>query len=253
MSLGAWSEISVDGHRVDRFEPAPPSPHGYTVVYLHNHALARLVANAAFTAEFARHGLQVFAPRCGPCWWTRRIWSGFDRRYSAVAFVIEQLLPEINRLLGDRSPQVGLLGASMGGQGALRLAYQQPDLFPVVAAIAPAIEYQRRLEQGDEALFELYDGDAERARQDIATLHVHPLNWPRHQWFCCDPADHEWYEGADRLRMKLAALGVPFECDLETSAGGHSQAYYDRQAPAATRFLVERLERERLKLGLPSR
>ena len=59
--------------------------------------------------------------------------------------------------------------------------------------------------------------DAEQARQDTATLHIHPLNWPRHQWFCCDPADYRWHDSADRLRMKLYSLGVPYECDLETT------------------------------------
>jgi hypothetical protein len=61
--------------------------------------------------------------------------------------------------------------------------------------------------------------DAEEARQDTATLHIHPLNRPRHQFFCCDPADLRWHESADRLRMNLWSLGVPFACDVETTAG----------------------------------
>ena len=61
--------------------------------------------------------------------------------------------------------------------------------------------------------------DAEDARQDSALLHIHPLNWPRNQFFCCDPTDYRWHDSADRLRMKLWSLGVPFECDLDTVAG----------------------------------
>lgn len=248
---GAWSEATLDGHGADVFEPERPSPHGYAVLYLHDHGGQRLVENETFTREFARHGLRVLAPHAGPCWWTERIWGGFDARYSAVSFLLDRALPEFERRWGSRSPQIALLGASMGGQGALRLAYRQPHVFPVVAAIAPAIDYQQRIFEGDEALYELYDGDAEAARQDTALLHVHPLNWPRHQWFCCDPGDAAWFDGADRLRMKLAALGVPFEADLTTPGGGHGFDYYNRQAPAALRFIAERLERERLKLGVP--
>lgn len=250
--VGAWSEAEIDGHPVDRFEPARPSPHGYVVLYLHNHAVQRLADNETFTREFARHGLRVVAPRTGPSWWTDRVWPEFDARYSAADYLLNQALPAIESWWGSRPPQIALLGASMGGQGALRLAYRRPDTFPVVAAIAPAIDYQHRVLEGDEALFELYHGDAEEARQDTALLHVHPLNWPRHQWFCCDPTDQVWFEGADRLRMKLAALGVPFECDLTTSGGGHGFAYYNRMAPSALRFIADRLDRERLKLGIPS-
>ena len=97
--------------------------------------------------------------------------------------------------------------------------------------------------QEEESLMAMYP-DAEAARQDTATLHVHPLNWPRNLWFACDPADAVWYNGADRFRMKLSALGIPYECDLETSAGGHGPAYYDHQAAKAIGFLVDRLEAE---------
>ena len=85
---------------------------------------------------------------------------------------------------------------------------------------------------------------AHNASPDTATLHVHPLNWPHSTWFCCDPVDERWHTSADRLRMKLAALGIPFLCDLETTGGGHGFEYYGRMAPRAMQFLVERLEQE---------
>ena len=44
--------------------------------------------------------------------------------------------------------------------------------------------------------------------------------------------------------MKLWSLGVPHVCDLETSGGGHGFEYYNRMAPRAIGFLVERLEQE---------
>ena len=75
------------------------------------------------------------------------------------------------------------------------------------------------MEAGDPTLAQLYR-DSEQARQDTATLHIHPLNWPRHQWFVSDPADYLRHDGADRLRMKLYSLGVPYEADLETTGGG---------------------------------
>jgi len=81
----------------------------------------------------------------------------------------------------------------------------------------------------------------ESARQQTATLNVHPLSWPKHQFLCCDPQDEYWFEGTDRLAMKLSSIGIPFERDLTTTAGGHSWAYFERMAAPALEFLAKSL------------
>ncbi|MGC3969431.1 MAG: hypothetical protein QM775_19350 [Pirellulales bacterium] len=119
----------------------------------------------------------------------------------------------------------------MGGQGALRFAFKHPGKFPIAAGISPAIDYQIRYYDGDwDTIAQMY-ADPEQVRQDTATLHVHPLNWPRNLWFCSDPADECWHESSQRLHMKLYSLGIPHEHDLETSHGGHSWEYYNFMAP----------------------
>ena len=162
--------------------------------------------------------------------------------------MLERVLPFVAERFDSAPPRIGLFGTSMGGQGALRLAFRHPNVFPVAAAISPAIDYHLRIRDGDEILAAMY-ADEEQARQDTATLHVHPLNWPRHIWFCCDPADHRWHESADRLRMKLFSLGIPHAGDLSTTGGGHGFAYYNKMAPAAMEFLVGRLEQERMRVA----
>jgi S-formylglutathione hydrolase len=147
----------------------------------------------------------------------------------------------------DKTSRVALLGTSMGGQGALRLAFKHPNAFPIVAALAPAIDFQWRYDEEDKGIAAMY-ADEEAARQDSATLHVHPLNWPRNIWFSCDPGDVPWIESAQKLQMKLVALGIPHECDLETEAGGHGFDYYNRLAPRAMEFVATRLEQERLRI-----
>lgn len=246
---GTWTSVEVAGHRVRLFDPPRPSPHGFVVVYLHCSECASLGSFPAFTRQFAAHGLRVAEPVSGRSWWTNRIWPQFDATISAEAYVVERVVPFIAEHWRARPPQLALLGISMGGQGALRMAYKYPQLFPTVAAIAPAIDYQKRIVEGVDAGLDFLYRDAEDARQDTALLHVHPLNWPRNQFFCCDPDDVRWHDSADRLRMKLSSLGVPFECDLETRAGGHSFAYAVHMAERAVGFLAERLERERLRLA----
>jgi S-formylglutathione hydrolase FrmB len=247
-SAGGWSEIEVAGHNCHVFEPARPSPHGFAVVYLHCSRIGKLRAHPAFVEEFERHGLRVIAPVTGRSWWTDRIWPEFDPTLSAERYVVDRVLPYVAERWGARPPQLALLGASMGGQGALRMSYKHPNVFPTVAAISPAIDFQKRIVEGVDPVLDSLYRDEEDARQDSALLHIHPLNWPRNQFFCCDPTDYRWHGSADRLRMKLWSLGVPFECDLDTVAGGHSFEYCSAMAPRAIGFLAERLERERLRV-----
>jgi S-formylglutathione hydrolase FrmB len=247
-SLGTWSTESIRGHEADIFEPGQPHPHGYVVVYLHGVHLNRLTDKPAFVCEFERHGLRVICPRTARSWWSDRICAEFDPAVTAERYVVEDVLDWIEKNWGAAPPQIALLGTSMGGQGALRIAFKHPQKFPISAAISPAIDYHLRMVEGDETLLAMY-ADKEDARQDTATLHVHPLNWPRHTWFACDPRDERWHESAERLRMKLAALGVPHACDLETSGGGHGFEYYNRMAEKSVAFLVERLEAERLRIA----
>jgi S-formylglutathione hydrolase FrmB len=239
---GVWCEQQVAGHLCDVFEPAVAHKQGFVIVYLHGASMVRLADQPAFGPELDRHGLRVIGPRTGRSWWTDKIYGKFDPQLSTERYVLDRVMPYVAERWDIRTPAVGLLGIEMGGQGVLRLAMKHPRLFPVVAALSPAIDYYQSWNE-EESLATMYL-DAEAARQDTATLHVHPLNWVRNLWFACDPADRLWYNGVDRLRMKLGALGIPFECDLETSTGGDRPAYERQQAPKAIGFLVDRLEAE---------
>jgi len=245
--LAGWSTVQIAGKPCDVFQPAVPNPHGFVVIYLHGVYGVRLVDNPVFTAEFSRYGVRVISPMTGRSWWTDRVCPEFDQQITAERHVTENILGYLGEQWNAAPPRIALLGTSMGGQGTLRLAFKYPSKFPVTAAISPAIDYHTRWNEDDETLPLMY-ADQETARQDTATLHVHPLNWPRHIWFCCDPADYRWHESAERLRSKLVALGIPHEDDLETSGGGHSFTYYNRMVPVAIQFIVEQLEHERLRV-----
>jgi len=195
--------------------------------------------------------IPVIAPRSGRSWWLDRVVPSFHATITPERFVIDRIVPEVGRRFGVEPPGIAIIGTSMGGQGALRLAYRHPNLFPVSAAIAPAIDYHAAMREahvrddGDlyDTLWEVY-GDVERARQDTAILHVHPLNWPRHQFFACDPDDRHWYDGSVRLQSKLVALGIPHVAILEPRGGGHDPVYYDRIAPEVMAFVLDRLDQE---------
>jgi hypothetical protein len=244
---GTWSTAEIAGHSLDVFMPGQRNPYGYALIYLHGVHQNSLRDQSAFVEQFDLRGLPVVCPAGGRCWWVDRLCPDFDRTVTPESYLVHHVLPWMHGEMGCAPPAIGLLGTSMGGQGVLRMSYRYPNRFPVCAALSPAIDFQQRITEGDEILAAMYD-DPESARQDTAILHVHPLNWPRHQFFCCDPADVRWYDSADRLRMKLHSLGIPFQCDLETSGGGHGFAYYNRMAPKAIEFLSRALDQERMRI-----
>tara|TARA_B110001454_G_scaffold219031_1_gene249415 strand:+ start:2491 stop:3498 length:1008 start_codon:yes stop_codon:yes gene_type:complete len=57
-------------------------------------------------------------------------------------FILDDLIPNLRRKLNiaDKAEGTCLAGISMGGLGALRIAFKHPHLFKAVAALEPAIE-----------------------------------------------------------------------------------------------------------------
>jgi hypothetical protein len=243
-----WPRIVIAGHPCAVYGPPEPVP-GRAAIYLHG--LDGWPPQGAIRAAIERAALPAIAPLTARSWWLDRIMPAFDAQVTPERFVREAIVAEIGGRFGVQPPGIGLVGTGMGGQGVLRIAYRHPHVFPVAAAIAPAIDFHLGMRQAaDRDDGELFDtlwetfGDVERARQDTAILHVHPLNWPRHQWFASSPADHHWHDGAQRLHSKLVALGIPHESVLEGLPGEDAAAFEDRVATTAIEFLVSSLDKE---------
>ena len=249
-----WHTIDVAGHPCEMHAPSDPVA-GRAVVFLHGGGppgrdppWLREVPGLRDLFEAAR--LPVLAPRAGHSWWIDRIVPAFDPVVTPERFVVDAVRGEIARRFGVTPPGLAVMGGHMGGQGALRLAYRHPHLFPVAAAIAPALDFHLAMRDPDAyddsdayaALWPIY-GDVERARQDTAILHVHPLNWPRHQCFVSDPSDRRWHDGAARLREKLVALGIPHTALLESRADPAADALH---------FVTTALDAESRRLPTPS-
>ncbi len=58
------------------------------------------------------------------------------------SFILENLLPELRNRYNLKTDAAGtfIMGISMGGMGALRMAFKHPSLFAAVAVMEPAIE-----------------------------------------------------------------------------------------------------------------
>ncbi len=244
---GTWTEELVGGHPCHLYEPPQRNKHNYVVMYLHGVHLGQLHEKPAFLDVLDRHGLPVVCPVTQRSWWADKICPEFDPEITAERHVLDNMLPFLKERYEAVPPQIALLGTSMGGQGALRLAFKHHETFPIVAAISPAIEFHQRWDHEDGVLPTMFR-DPEDARQETAILYAGPFNWIRHLYFCCDPEDELWFDSSDRLHMKLSSMGIPHTCELEATAGGHGFEYYNTMAAAAIDFIANALDRERLRI-----
>ena len=250
-----WSLVTVAGRACEMFAPAEAAP-DRALVFLHDLDGRPPSQSDAVRSAIEAAGLPTLAPLTGRSWWLDRIMPTFDRELPPEQFVRDCVVAEIGTRFGVSPPGIALVGVGMGGQGALRLAYRHPGVFPIAAAIAPALDFhlgmRHAADRDDGELFDtLWEtfGDVERARQDTAILHVHPLNWPRHQWFASSPDDLDWHDGVSRLHGKLVALGIPHEAVLEAAPGESQAAFEHRMAAAALAFARAALDKESRRIG----
>jgi S-formylglutathione hydrolase len=232
---GTWQQWNIGSHAADVYTPAGVARPAMAILFLHGIGLETLRNYGAFTTVFDELKLGCISPFGGESWWADRICVDFDSQVAAERYLLSCVVPQFERLWGVTPPRIGLLGISMGGQGALRLAFKLPRLFPAVAAISSAIEYHELYGQGT-PLDAMYDSK-EQCRQDTVPMHIQAADYPPHIFYCIDPTDWPWYRGNDRLHEKLAALGIVHQCDLTTQAGGHSWEYFNHMAGRAIRFL----------------
>ncbi len=229
-----WSTVTLVGKTVDRFVPAEP-PIGIAL-YLHGYDNRSLTGSAAYTSALEKHRLLCYAPQGPGCWWTDTLAPSFDPALSPVAWLRGPLQEALRTSHGELASPLAVFGYEMGGQGALQLGYRAARDFPIVAAVAPKVDFETWYGHGT-TLDDLFP-DRESARQQTATLHLHPLNYPKSQLLVCDPADVYCIDGAVTLASKLASTGILFEQDFVTTHGGYGWAYAEAQSERVIAYLA---------------
>ncbi|MGF1582835.1 MAG: alpha/beta hydrolase-fold protein [Gemmataceae bacterium] len=243
---GKWSQVQLGGKIADVYELPKKETPRFGILFLHPVGLETLADNHTYTKLFDELRLVCVCPHTQRSWWTDRTCAEFDHHLTAEKHILENIVPYFGDHWNLKPGAIGLIGISMGGQGALRLGFRHPKVFPVIAGISSAIEYQELYGQGS-PLDDMYDSK-EQCRQDTAIMHVPPYNGPPHIYFCIDPADVDWHRGNDRLHEKMGALGLAHTCDLTTQAGGHSWDYFNAMADPTIRFVYEGLDQQSRRL-----
>jgi len=236
-----WTRYDSDAGPIDCFVPSGGPLLPYAILYLRDRTGPEPAENGALTAELERHRVRAYAPAFDGRWWVDRACDAFRAAVSPLEWLRTTAAVKMRELWNVPARGIGLFGTGVGGNGVLQLAYRYPKEFPVVAAIAPAVDFHTQY--GGDANLQSVFSSAEAARQETATLRIHPLNWPPQQWMACDPHDPDWFDGCERLVSKLSSIGILHEADLQTTAGGRRQDYEQLMLPRAIDFVVDRLQR----------
>jgi len=152
-----------------------------------------------------------------------------------MAMVIDELIPLCQRLgLGRPPQQIGTMGISMGGYGALLLAEKHPRVFAAVAAISPAI--WTSYAQARSANAGAYSSAAAFAADDAVThaaalAHLHVR--------IAAGYDDPFYPGVQAL-----ARALPPGALVSFSKGCHTGQFFAEQQPPSLAFLAKHLNDE---------
>ena len=215
----------------------PPDTHGQRlplVVSLHalgwDHAdvLGPYIGLPQFLAQAVDGGVPPFAIASvdgGRSYWHHRP-SGED----AQAMVVDELLPLLGRH-GVTTDRIGLLGWSMGGYGALRLATDLgPERVTAVVAASPAV-----WRDPADARPDGFEDEEEYAQYSVMDEQDRLAGIPvRVDVGTGDPLYRE---------VEAYVDGFPDDADLTSTfePGGHTSAYWRRMLPAELEFLGTRV------------
>jgi enterochelin esterase-like enzyme len=143
-----------------------------------------------------------------------------------MAMLLDEFLPLCRRRGLGEGRQIGVIGTSMGGYGALLLAEDHPALVAAVGAVSPAIWVTYA--DADAANPTAFTGPADFADHDVIT-HVGPLGAVPVQ--VASGAEDPFHAGVEAL-----AAALPAGDRVTYPPGAHTDAFFQQHAPAALRF-----------------
>lgn len=237
MTSGNWIQANVGGHPVEAWVPEVCST-PEAILFLHDLDAIATSQHETWRAILESSSVPVICPLAGRTWWLSIPTTQFPEN-GPLGWVREEVVPYIEQTWQMKPPRIGIIGIGMGGQGALNLSYRSARQFPVVAVISAAIDFHP-YQASEPALSEVFES-VEAARQETATLHLHPLNWPLSQRIACHPADRFWFDGCERLASKLDSSGIPFERELGSLTAFDRTLYESRQLRLSIEYVLANL------------
>jgi enterochelin esterase-like enzyme len=177
--------------------------------------------------------------------------NSYDGRFRYDDFFLQEFMPWIEhryRVAGRRESR-GLGGISMGGYGALRMAFLHPQLFGSVSVHSaalmerlPAISVGNSPESGRlRILGNVFGSPPDRSFWDrnnpLTIAHAAELAGMKIYFDCGSEDDYGFEAGAQALHNVLVSRHISHEFHLYP--GGHNWAYFAEHLPDSLRFNSE--------------
>ncbi len=233
----SWSRGEIPGGAIELFEPSTAEP-SIGLLFLPGHSGTTLNNNTTWTQALERAGLRAACPVAGSGWWLDD--SDPIANRTPLQWLHQVVAGWLKTEWDTRPGGLAVSGVSLGAQAALGLAYRHARDYPVVAAVAPAVDFHKL--HGLGLPLDDWYNSSEDARQHTVPLHINPLDWPVHQMLCCDSDDHEWFDGVQRLTGKLHSSGIPVTTLFESHQLGHCWDYFNTAANHVVDFVTQRLQ-----------
>jgi S-formylglutathione hydrolase FrmB len=171
-----------------------------------------------------------------------------DGRTRYEQFLLQEFLPQIEQRYRTRPGRAfrGIGGISMGGYGALHLAFSHPELFTSVsthsAALVeklPAVALQSSAANGRFQIFgNVFGVPFDRTYWDrnnpLTLARTADLKGLKIYFDCGTEDSYGFYAGAEALHNTLTARHIPHEFHLYP--GGHTWSYFVEHLPASFEF-----------------
>ncbi len=150
-----------------------------------------------------------------------------------MSMVVDELIPLCQRKgLGAAPNQIGLMGISMGGFGALAIAERYPGLASAVAAISPAVwtTYAQAHAANSGAFASSSDFDQVNVIKHVRSLHGIPVR-------IASGTDDPFHPGVEKLINVL-----PQGSTDVVAHGCHTNSFFLEQEPPSMMFLSRHLK-----------
>jgi len=202
-------------------------------------------SNYSDIAEYAAHGLILVMPEGGSSYYVNSATTPRDRYED---YVVQDLIPDAEHRFPATASGASraIVGVSMGGYGAIRIAFDHPDLFAFVGTISAALDVPSRpfsihrvgQWQRFRALFGPIGSPAERAGDPfLFEKTADPAHMP-YLWLAA--GEQEALLGANR-RFANDLRKRDFQLEFHTAPGGHDWQQWNQQIPSLFASLEHRL------------
>lgn len=232
-SLGLFRPDDDENHAI---------AHKNVVLFLHGYKDSESYKEDKMT-DFVKlcsdHHVALAHPNCGPCWWDNfKVeipldvdpvfrFQKFDE-ISPVKYLETSLLPHLAESQPEgeawRSPV--LIGVSMGGHGALKMALNNPGRYRRVASISAAVRLDVSESEHKNVAMTIRNVFGEKAEEEsIISLVEHCKQTPESILMTCGTEDLLFYQANVLVAKKLTAISNDLQWTPITGVGHNWEAF----------------------------